>query len=161
VRERERNSRKPSGIAARKNMMNYQSSSLSWNQKTDNSMEMVDIIVNNKANRLVSKRGKRKSAFDVTIALLIVCLIDRLSWFLSALFSVSQSINSSSFFSTPIQKEKKRCDTSQACICLLFIEFFFLHSHHQSLWPQIIIKFWRETERKDVISDRRTKCIDR
>ncbi len=37
------------------------------------------------------KKRRRKSAFDVTIALLIVCLIEQLSCFLSALLSVSQS----------------------------------------------------------------------
>jgi hypothetical protein len=57
-------------------------------------MKMIEILVNDKENRLVSKRREEKkkdqTSFDVTLALLIVCLIDPLSCFLSAFLSVSQ-----------------------------------------------------------------------
>lgn len=68
---------------------------------------MAKTIVSDKKNRSVSKRNQRErgieaakvrekkngSTPDVTIALLIVYLIDQLSCFISALFSVNQLVH--------------------------------------------------------------------
>ena len=59
---------------------------------------MAETIVSDKKNRSVSKGETRKNTreknlrFNTTVTLLIVYLIDQLSYFLYALLSVNQSI---------------------------------------------------------------------